>query len=117
MSTTDDGIDLQKARTIRALNDAFRTSFIGGRVVMTSGVNSLPEHLKIAAIQYVRGFSKFNADNDPWHEHDFGSFEVKDERLCWKISYYDKTMEFGSEDPSNPAQTTRVLTIMLANEY
>jgi hypothetical protein len=31
--------------------------------------------------------------------------------------YYDRKTEFGSSDPADPAVTTRVLTIMRADEY
>ena len=50
-------------------------------------------------------------------EHDLGTFDIDGERIMFKIDYHDKTMEFGSEDPSDPAVTTRVLTIMLASDY
>jgi len=31
--------------------------------------------------------------------------------------YYDRDLQFGSEDAANPTITRRVLTIMLADEY
>ena len=68
-------------------------------------------------IRRVATFSELTADNDPHGEHDFGSFEIAGRKFFWKIDAYDAKMEFGSEDPSDPVKTTRVLTIMLAEEY
>ena len=42
---------------------------------------------------------------------------VVDQRLFWKIDYYDHSMQHGSPDPADPAVTERVMTIMLAAEY
>ena len=49
-------------------------------------------------------------------ELDFGSFTQQGRKLFWKIDTYDAACEFGSEDPADPTKTTRVLTIMLAEE-
>ena len=65
----------------------------------------------------VSEFETFNEDNDPHGEHDFGSLELKDETVFWKIDYYNPSKEYGSSDPSNPQLTHRVLTIMLAHEW
>jgi hypothetical protein len=77
----------------------------------------LPDALKVKALQLVSVFYQFSGDNDPHGEHDFGSFELADCIFFWKIDYYDARCEFGSEDPSDPKQTTRVLTLMLSSEY
>jgi Protein of unknown function (DUF3768) len=102
---------------IRTLNDAFRRTFFGGKVMMTCGVAGLPDMVKAKALLLVASFDQFTEGNDPYGEHDFGSFELADRTFFWKIDYYDQRCEFGSEDPSNPERTTRVLTIMLASEY
>ena len=65
----------------------------------------------------VELFKAFTPDNDPHQEHDFGSIEHEGNRVFWKIDYYAKDMESGSEHPEDPGQTVRVLTIMLAEEY
>jgi hypothetical protein len=62
------------AEKIRALNDAFRTTMTGGRVLLTAGVDALPSDVKAMVIRRVATFSEFTADNDPHGEHDFGSF-------------------------------------------
>ena len=51
------------------------------------------------------------------HDHDFVSVEHEGTTYFGKIDYYDKDMQSGSEDPSDPSQTVRVLTIMRADEY
>jgi hypothetical protein len=105
------------AERVRLLNDNFRTTFIGGQVVMTQGVSELPLDTKARALMAVRSFDKFTSDNDPHREHDFGSFEIEGEVYFFKIDYYALDMDGGSEDPADPEKTTRVLTIMRADEY
>ena len=108
---------MDKTARIRELNDAFRTTFFGGRVMMTEGVNALSDGDKQAVLDKVRAFDQFNADNDPHGEHDFVSFDHEGTKYFAKMDYYAKDMQHGSEDPADPSQTIRVLTIMRADEY
>jgi Protein of unknown function (DUF3768) len=110
-------VALDRTRRIRVLNDNFRTTFIGGQVVMTAGVADLPLDVKARVILEVQHFTGFEAANDPHEEHDFGSFEIVGETFFWKIDYYDALCVAGSEDPADPSKTTRMLTIMLSVEY
>ena len=84
---------------------------------MTAGLNAKGSEFVGKALVRVMAFDDFNADNDPHGEHDFGSFELEGEKLFWKIDYFDLAAEFGSEDPTDPKKTLRVLTVMLAEEY
>ncbi|WP_456738298.1 MULTISPECIES: DUF3768 domain-containing protein [unclassified Bradyrhizobium] len=59
----------------------------------------------------------FTQENDPHGEHDFGSLDLVGRKFFWKIDYYDEDMRSGSEDPSDPKRTVRVLTLMLSSEY
>ena len=102
---------------IRVLNDNFRTTFVGGQVVMTQGVSELPLDAKARVIMAVRSFEQFTGDNDPHREHDFGSFTIDGETYFFKIDYYALDLVGGSQDPADPEATTRVLTIMRADEY
>jgi hypothetical protein len=102
---------------IRQLNDDFRQSFIGGRVLVTPGIRSLAIDTNAAVLERVRTFADFNPENDPDGAHDFGSFEVEGETYFFKIDYYAPDMQSGSDDPADPTKTTRVLTVMRADEY
>ena len=59
--------------------------------------------------------SHFDRDNDPHGEHDLVTIEHDGVRYFAKIDYYSLDMNAGSEDPSDSAQTTRILTIMRAD--
>lgn len=102
---------------IRELNDIFRSTWLTGTVLMISGIKSLPDAIQSSIVEAVQKFNAFTPDNDPHGEHDFGSVIIEEHRVFWKIDYYDRTMQYGSEDPANPTVTKRVLTIMLAEEY
>ena len=102
---------------IRPLNDAFRRSFVGGTVVVTVGFGSLSPDRRDSILARIRSFDNFDEDNDPHGEHDFGLIEDGDVRCFWKIDYYDTDMELMSPDPADASVTTRVLTVMLPEEY
>jgi Protein of unknown function (DUF3768) len=110
-------MDKDKSRITRDLNDAFRTTFVGGKVMLTSGVAAMPTNEVARVLSAVREFKDFDESNDPHGEHEFGSFRLAGEEFFWKIDAYDADMQFGSDDPSDEAKTTRVLTIMFASEY
>ena len=107
----------QHRARIRTLNDAFRSTLSGGQILLTPGINALESDVRAKAMRMVATFADFSTGNDPHGEHDFGAFDLAGHKLFWKIDYYGTTLDTGSEDPSDPAVTTRVLTIMLAEEY
>ena len=107
-----------QAETIADLNDQTR-KYMGvfGQTVMTPGIANMPDLDRMAVLERVERFDVFEEDNDPYGEHDFGSFTVNGETIYWKIDYYNLDMTQGSENPANAQQTKRVLTIMLSSEY
>ena len=110
----------QTAERIAQLNDLCRTAMgVAGRLMQTSGVSALPQQVQSNIREQVERFSDFSPDNDPYSERDFGAFNIPGvpETIFWKIAYYAPDLMHGSEDPSDPQQTVRVLTIMLASEY
>jgi len=54
-------------------------------------------------LERVKRVDHFTEDNDPYGEHDFGSFDQAADKIFWKIDYYDTSLTFGSPDPSDPA--------------
>lgn len=109
---------MSHSKKIAELNDLCRKSMgVTCRLYQTIGINTLPAEDQSAIREKVERFNDFNEENDPYGEHNFGAFDYSDQKIFWKIDYYDSDLKYGSEDPSDPGQTKRVLTIMLAHEY
>ena len=104
---------------IAALNDLFRKGVNPdlGQWLITPGIQSMPVLEQFRVIAKVRSFTEFSDDNNPHGERDFGAFDQDGQRIFWKIDYYNRTLDGGSEDPADPFKTRRVLTVMLASEY
>lgn len=107
------------SKSIAEINDQFRRyeNRNLGRYVMTSGVRALPLEKQAQLIALVKNFDSFTTGNDPYGERDFGKVVLDDESFCWRIDYYAPDYRYGSEDPSNPEVTRRVMTIMQSSEY
>jgi hypothetical protein len=86
----------------------------GGKVLLTAGVNALPSDVKAAVVQRVMTFSDFSQENDPHQEHDFGNFTLAGRKFFFKIDLYEDPEVKGAD---GQPEVTRVLTIMLAEEY
>jgi Protein of unknown function (DUF3768) len=107
----------ERVETIAQLNDKLRTTFMGGKVMLTQSVACLNEFQKAQVLKAIRTFEAFNDDNNPHGERDFVSVKVNDETYFAKIDYYAPGMEDGSEDPADPKKTVRVMTVMHSSDY
>ena len=122
---------LPRAGQIARLNDRARQAMgLACIAVATEGFRALAPQDQSAVRELIENYDAFTPDNDPHGERDFGAIyqgidgcwtterlEKRRQTVFWKIDCYDRELQFGSEDPANPAITRRVLTIMLAEEY
>ncbi len=105
------------SQKIATLNDALRKRGEGGRIMLTTGIQALGQKAIQEVIKQIWAFDAFTEDNDPYGEHDFASITVNENKIFWKIDAYDRNLEYASHDPTDPALTVRIMTVMLAEEY
>ena len=105
------------AERVRALNDILRRTLNGGTLVLTAGIIALGRERQQIVLDAIAAFDRFDADNDPYGQHDFGAVEAAGERVFWKIDYFDCAGRYASPDPADSSVTHRVMTVMLACEY
>jgi hypothetical protein len=90
-----------KTDHIRQLNDALRSTFVGGTIVITNGVAALDLALRSELLAAVRCYDAFSAENDPHGEHDFGAIEMKGQTFFFKIDCYDLSLTLHSPDAAD----------------
>ncbi len=94
--------------------DGHSRSGQSAHAVMTAGIAALGPEAVARIVKTGAVYDDFCHANDPYEEHDFGSFEADGHVVFFKIDYFDKNLTYHSPDPS---VTERVITIMLAEEY
>lgn len=117
-------------KRIAELNDQMRTGLVRhgciGRATLTIGVqNLLASEIEAKGMTAalaglfgsVANYDRFERENDPYHERDFGDFTWAGTTLYWKIDYFDHSLMWASEQPDDTSVTVRVLTIMRSDEY
>lgn len=105
--------DTETSAKIATLNDAARRNVMS--YMTSAGVISLEPSIVGDIYTAVYNYKRFTEDNDPYGEHDFGSFKIHGHKIFWKIDYYDQQLQYWC-DPLDPV-CRRVVTIMLAEEY
>ncbi len=113
---------------VAAHNDMFRRSLclgiapqivLAGRAVTTHALALEGDDFIKECVRETGNFDTFAPDNDPNGYHDFGAFDVEGKRVFFKIDMFERGshMRWGAENPDDPAQTERLLTIMLASDW
>ena len=93
-----------KTARIRALNDELRHNLSLGHAVMTTGVAALGAEAVARIVKTIEVYDNFCHANDPYEEHDFGSFEADGHTIFFKIDYFDSALTLHSPDPSDPCR-------------
>lgn len=101
------------------LNDQFRKGNSRlGLWSITSRVAALPEDKKQELLQAVRDVDNFveTIAVKP-SQHDTGLVTQDDMDYLWEIDYCDKSLNCRSPNPVDLGCTSRILTLMRADEY
>ena len=103
-----------KTDQIRTLNDQLRENVSEGTAVLTCGVAALGAEAVARIVKTIAVYDDFCHANDPHQEHDFGAFQADGHVIFFKIDLYE---EPDVKSANGEPVVTRVLTIMLAEEY
>ena len=101
----------------RSLKDGLREHVTENRTLISPGVAALGPAMVDRIATTLRVYDDFCRGDDIMGGHEFGSFEVEGHRLLFQIDYFDGSLELDPPDLPDRHVTTRVITIMLSDEY
>lgn len=62
----------ESKKIIQLINDTFRKTFQGGKIVLTRGIRALPKEDINQIMLKVSRYNEFTTSNAPYQEHDYG---------------------------------------------
>ena len=95
---------------IRTFNDELRKNFSYRHAVMTIGIAALGAEAVARIVKAVEVYDEFRRANDPYKEHDFGSFEIEGHASFSKLTI-DPTLTPALLDLSDSAVTRASMAV------
>jgi Protein of unknown function (DUF3768) len=100
------------------LDVKWRPKLLVARAILSPEIATLRPEAAVAIVNTIAVFDDFSRANGRFKPHDFGAFDLDDGRtIFFEIEYVDKSLTGPSPNPSDPAVTERVITIMLPAEW
>jgi|SRR6478609_4597353 len=106
----------EHAQKIAVLNDRFRQSFKGGRLIIGDKVRALSQSDQESLFRAIQIFNDFDGENDPYKEHDFGCVWLHNQRYYFQILCYDLQLVARSANPHKITHSRRVLILTHLDE-
>lgn len=99
----------------RVLNDHLRNTRKGGIISISLGIYMLGR-TEVENILKRLGGPEGERSCETGSDHDSGEFLVNNRTVYWEINYYNKDFDDLSSDSTDPAKTTRFMTLLLDSE-
>ena len=114
--TREEQIALLNDRTRLGLDPHARIVVTRNCLTRLAEAPGAPEESLVLQAQLFAAFLDCTFGEDS-PERDFAAITFLGRKVWMKLDYYAPGLEFGSEDPADPAKTVRVMTILLPEDY
>ncbi len=91
---------MTKTEAIRVLNDQLRHNLTTGTAFLTAGIAALGAEAVARIVKTIAVYDDFCHTNDPYEEHNCGSFEVDGHAIFFKIDLYEEPVSHSGSDAS-----------------